>query len=88
MLKRLGLSSEEVCEVGKWKNVAAFTIHYLRLGASSKVEEKLQEMVVHNVSPLRSAEPDLTWTPGKTDTGGNVKEGEAQNNGETRFLSG
>ena len=37
MLKQLGLSSEEVCEIGKWKNVAAFTSHYLRLEASTKV---------------------------------------------------
>ena len=84
MLKQLGLSSEEVCEIGKWKNVAAFTSHYLRLEASTKVGEKLQQMV-HRVSPLESAEPDLTWTTGKTDLGGNVREGEAQNNGETRF---
>ena len=40
MLKQLGLSSEEVCEIGKWKNVAAFTSHYLRLGASTKVGQK------------------------------------------------
>ena len=29
MYKSLGLSSEEVCEIGKWKNVGAFTSHYL-----------------------------------------------------------
>ena len=86
MLKHLGLSSEEVCEVGKWKNVAAFTSHYLRLGASTKVGQKVQEMV-HSVSPLESAEPDLTWTTGKTDPGGNVREGGARDNGETRFCS-
>ena len=84
MLKHLGLSSEEVCEIGKWKNVAAFTSHYLRLGASTTVGEKLQDMV-HSVSPLESAEPDLTCTTGKTDLGGNVREGGAQDNGETRF---
>ena len=33
LYKELGLSSEEVCELGKWKNLQAFPIHYLRLGA-------------------------------------------------------
>ena len=36
----------------------------------------------HKVSPLRSAEADLTWTTRKPDLGGNVREAEAQNNGE------
>ena len=86
MYKKLGFSSEEVCEIGKWKNVTAFTAHYLRLGAATKIGEKLSEMV-HSVSPLRSAEPDLTCTTGKNDPGGSVKEGEAQENGETRCIS-
>jgi hypothetical protein len=34
---------------------------------------------------LRSAEADLTWTTRKYDLGGNVREAEAQSNGETRF---
>ena len=59
MLKSLGLTSEQVCEVGKWKNVAAFTSQYLRLGASDTVGAKISSMV-HNVSPLGSADPDLT----------------------------
>ena len=41
MYKKLGLSSEEVCEIGKWKNTGAFTAHYLRVGASQKASEKL-----------------------------------------------
>ena len=86
MLKRLGLSSEAVCEVGKWKNVGAFTSHYLRLGASDMVGQKIGNMV-HRVSPLSSADPDLTWTTGKNDLGGNVREGDAQSNGETRSPS-
>ena len=49
--------------------------------ASQKISE-----LVHNVSPLGVAEPDLTWTPGMKDTGGSVREGEARSNGETRFL--
>ncbi len=37
MFKKWGLSSEQVCEVGKWKNVGAFTSHYLSLGANEMV---------------------------------------------------
>ena len=59
MFKKLGLSSEQVCEIGKWKNVGAFTSHYLRLGASETLGHKLTSML-HKVSPLRSADPDLT----------------------------
>ena len=81
MFKRLGMSSEEVCEVGKWKNVNAFNSHYVRLGASDVVGEKIGTMV-HNVSPLSSADPDQTWTTGMQDLGGNVWEGDAQSNGE------
>ena len=84
MYKTLGFSGEEVCEIGKWKNVGAFSSHYLRLGVAAKAGKKLSE-VVHNVSPFRNAEPDLTCTTGKTDLGGNVREGEAQDNGETRL---
>ena len=87
-LKELGMSSEEVCEIGKWKNVSAFTSHYLRLDAHTKVANKISAVLVHNVSPLERAEPDLTCTTGKNDQGGNVREGGAQDNGETRFLAG
>ena len=34
--RRLGLSAEEVCEIGKWKDVNAFTTHYQRLDAHHK----------------------------------------------------
>ena len=27
--KKLGMTSEEVCEIGKWENVGAFSAHYL-----------------------------------------------------------
>jgi hypothetical protein len=83
MYKSLGLSSEEVCEIGKWKNVQAFSQHYLRIGAHKVASQKILPFLVHKVSPLRSAKPDLTCTPGKTlDPGGNVREGEAQAHGE------
>ncbi len=45
MYKALGLYSEDVCEVGKWKNVQAFTSHYLRLGASAKAGERVTSLV-------------------------------------------
>ena len=33
LMKRLGLSGEQVCEIGKWKGSEAFVAHYQRLGA-------------------------------------------------------
>ena len=81
MYKSLGFTSEDVCELGKWKNVSAFTSHYLRLNATDKVGTKISERV-HKVSPLRSAESNLTWTTGMQDHGGSVREDEAQSNGE------
>ena len=81
MFKKLGLRSEQVCEFGKWKNVCAFTSHYLRLGANEMAGQRIDEMV-HNVSPLGNADPDLTRTTGNFDLGGSVREGDAQDNGE------
>ena len=41
---------------------------------------------VHKTSPLRSAEPDCSRTPGTArDLGGSDQEGEAQINGEACF---
>jgi hypothetical protein len=77
----MGLSSEQVCEIGKWKNVSAFSSHYLRLGATNIASQHISELV-HKVSPLGVAESDLTWTPGKDDPGGSVREDEARSNGE------
>ena len=37
--KGLGLSSEQVCDRGKWKNAEAFTAHYLRLGAAGDAKK-------------------------------------------------
>ena len=85
MYKSLGFTSEEVCELGKWKNVSAFTSHYLRLNATDKFGSKISQMV-HRLSPLSSAESHLTWTTGMEDHGGSVREDEAQSNGETRSL--
>ena len=85
--KNLGMTSEHVCEIGQWKNVEAFTKHYLRLGASREAEAKLNPFLVHNVSPRQSAEPEWSRTPGrKPDQGGRDHEGEARSQGETRSL--
>jgi hypothetical protein len=81
MYKKMGLTSEQVCEIGKWKNVAAFSSHYLRLGATNIASHNISQLV-HRVSPLGVAESDLTWTPGKDDPGGSVREDEAMSNGE------
>jgi hypothetical protein len=86
MYKNIGLSAEEVCEVGKWKNTQAFSTHYLRLGASQKAACALDK-VVHTVSPVNCAESDMTSTPGNImKQGGMVMEDGAQRAGETRFI--
>ena len=77
LYKRLGLSSEQVCELGQWKNVQAFTSHYLRLGAVEHAESALGSLV-HRTSQGLSAEPELSRTPRTSmDEGGRDKEGEA-----------
>ena len=59
MYKKLGLASEEVCQLGQWKNVGAFAAHYLRLEAAAAAKKKLQGLV-HRTSPLEEAEPELS----------------------------
>ena len=41
LYKELGLNSEEVCELGKWRNFQAFSSHYLRVGAIGRAQELL-----------------------------------------------
>ena len=82
LYKKLGLSSEQVCEIGQWKNVTAFTQHYLRLGATQVAASSLQG-IVHNASPGTCAESDLSSTPGKIlNPGGRDREDGAQGTGE------
>ena len=83
MFKNWGLSSEEVCELGQWKNSQAFTNHYLRLGAVQKAKSGLDMMAknVHNTSPRDCAESEWLRTPGTQDPGGSNQEGEAQEGG-------
>ena len=85
LYKKLGLTSEEVCEVGKWKNVTAFTAHYSRLGASQKASQKISHLV-HKVSPIQRAESDWSSIPLTKEKGRRDQEDEAQSIGETRFL--
>ena len=64
-MRKLGLSADEVCEIGKWKGVEAFAAHYQRLGAQEKLEDKvlgaLAERGVHSrTSPRGSAEPEVS----------------------------
>ena len=80
-MKKLGLSSEEVCEIGKWKNVEAFSAHYQRLGAQSALEKALSENFfgAQSTSLGGSAEPEVSRTPPRpTERGGRDTEGEAQ----------
>ena len=87
LYKKLGLTSEEVCEIGKWKNVQAFHAHYLRLGAPQEASQKICDLV-HNTSPEMSAEPDLSRTPLKKcfEKGGRDKEGKARRDAEVTLL--
>ena len=59
MYKKLGLSSEEVAELGKWKDIKTFSEYYLRLHACQRACDQLS-IFVHNVSPLECAEPDMS----------------------------
>ena len=82
MYKQMGLSSEEVCEIGKWKNTSAFSSHYLRLGAPKRAAQELGSLV-HTVSSWGSAESDQSRTPGTNlDPGGSDWEDEAQSQDE------
>jgi hypothetical protein len=60
----MGLSAEEVCETGKWKNVNAFTTHYQRLDADYKASEGIHNLV-NNTSQWGGAKPKGSRTPQK-----------------------
>ena len=87
MYKELGLSSEEVCEIGKWKNETAFRGHYLRMGAPKRAGKQIATLV-HTVSSGGSATPDWSRTPGNgIDPGGSDQEGGAQTPDETTLFA-
>ena len=81
LYKNMGLSSEQVCELGQWKNAAAFSAHYLRLGAASSAAKSLVAWV-HNDSPGEGVEPEWSRTPTTEEEGGRDLEGEAPKPGE------
>ena len=64
MYKALGLSSEQVCELGQWKNPTAFTAHYLRLGAADSAASLLNPHLVHTVSSSDQVDPEWSHSPG------------------------
>ena len=84
LYKSLGLSSEQVCEIGKWKNPTAFSAHYLRLGAVKSAAHSLSAIPESaQDSPVESAETDWSITPGSIgDPGGMDQEVQALNTGE------
>ena len=51
--KELGLSSEEVCHIGRWKNSEAFAKHYLRVGAHSLASEKVKGLCTESHRDLK-----------------------------------
>ena len=71
MFKRMGLSSEQVCALGDWKNSTAFDEHYSRLNTCDTARTVAENLLglVHRVSPgeVRSPtgrglrEGDLNW---------------------------
>ena len=88
MYKSLGLSTEHVCELGKWKNFQAFSNHYMRLDSSTVAGGVLAKFLVHNISPGISAEPDQSCTPRTfTDLGGSDWDGVARKTGEPPLIS-
>ena len=63
LYEKLGLGSEQVCDLGKWKNTGGLSSHYLRVGAASVAAERLK-FLVRSVPPRERAEPDQSRTPG------------------------
>ena len=68
MYKAMGLSSEQVCELGQWKNTAAFTEHYLRMDAAMAAKRRLEE--VHKVSSWNCGTTDGSRSPRRERTQG------------------
>ena len=82
--KKLGLSAEQVCEIGKWKDVNTFASHYQRLDSHFSAAEKITKLV-HNTSLWGSAEPEVSRTPRRppaVERGGSDTDGEAQSHSE------
>ena len=83
--KTLGLSSEQVAELGKWKDIKTFSEFYLRLQSTKTATNLISNLPwVHTVSPGDSADPDMSQSPPKNsfEGGRSDMEGEAQDTGE------
>jgi hypothetical protein len=80
--KRLGLSSEQVCELGQWKNTQAFAQHYLRLGAGEEAAKIIQDWVHNKVSSSSEAEGERLRTPPTEEGGGSNLEADARKDDE------
>ena len=87
--KTMGLSSEQVAELGKWKDIKTFSEYYLRLQTTKRATQLISNLPwVHTVSPGDSADPDMSQSPPRNsfEGGRSDMEGEAQDTGETRFV--
>ena len=82
MYKKMGMGVEQLCELGKWKNLDAFSKHYLRMDAHTGAQSFLQALV-HTASPGQRAMDDRSYSPGKgLDQGRCDLEDIAQRHGE------
>ena len=82
MYKTLGMGIEQLCELGKWKNLDAFSKHYLRMDAHQGAQAFLQDLV-HKASPGQRAMGDRSYSPGRRpDQGRCDLEHIAQRHGE------
>ena len=74
LMKKLGLKADEVCEIGRWKNVGAFTSHYQRLEAQGVLENSLGKVLAgkggHKTSHGQRAEHEGSRTPPRAADGG------------------
>ena len=83
----MGLSSEVIAQLGRWKNEKAFSEHYLRLQAPQLAAQKILEHV-HNVSRGIGPEADRSCTPLTQEERGRDLEAEGTRQGETRLFPG
>jgi hypothetical protein len=64
MCKFLGLTPEQVCELGQWKNGSTFSAHYLHLGAADSATKLIDPVLVHTVSSSNQVESEWCFSPG------------------------
>ena len=81
MYKALGLSAEQVCEIGKWKNLQAFSNNYFRINYVHEATQKLSAWV-HRVSLWSSVEPEESRTHPTKERGGRDSGGDTLRQGE------